>query len=119
MLCSDTALSARTALHYYAYRWQIEVAHAFLKGRLGLGDFRVQSVEATRRWFALVCVANAFIAVQSAQHWLAHPQQPRLSASDVLLAQQREQLQALVLAVARWAREGLSDQAIQNQLHLT
>jgi hypothetical protein len=119
LLCSDPALSADTALHYYAHRWDIEVALAFLKGHLGLDDFRVHSVEATQRWLAVVFVAAAFIGVQVARHWLTQPAQPLPSPADVLLDQQREQLHALVAAVARLARAGLSDLAITAHLGLT
>jgi len=60
-LCADTTLSVRTILKYYGYRWQAEVDNWFLKERFGLGDFRVQSLDAIRRWHTLVFAAYAFV----------------------------------------------------------
>jgi hypothetical protein len=56
-LCSDTRLSVHTILKYYGYRWQAEVDNWFLKERVGLADYRVQSVEAISRWHTLVFAA--------------------------------------------------------------
>ena len=40
-LCSDTALSIRTILKYYGYRWQAEADNWYLKDRFGLADYRL------------------------------------------------------------------------------
>ena len=60
-LCTDLALSAREMLPIYQKRWPIEVDNFYVKQQLGLADFRVQSYEATEKWFAIVFVALAFL----------------------------------------------------------
>jgi len=44
-LCTDLSLSAERILNYYTKRWSCEVDYLYLKGRLGLEDFRLRSVE--------------------------------------------------------------------------
>lgn len=53
-LCTDTTLSAEEALRIYQKRWPVEVDNLYLKEVLGLGDFRLQSLEATAKWFEVV-----------------------------------------------------------------
>jgi hypothetical protein len=60
-LCTDLALSAQQILPIYQKRWPIEVDNFYVKQQLGLADFRVQSCEATEKWFAIVFVALAFL----------------------------------------------------------
>ena len=45
----------------YQKRWPIEVDNFYVKQHLGLADFRVQSYEATEKWFAVVFLALAFL----------------------------------------------------------
>ena len=59
-LCTDLALSAQHILPIYQKRWPIEVDNFYVKQHLGLADFRVQSYEATEKWFAVVFLALAF-----------------------------------------------------------
>ena len=59
-LCTDLALSAQHILPIYQKRWPIEVDTFYVKQHLGLADFRVQSYEATEKWFAVVFLALAF-----------------------------------------------------------
>src|SRR5207244_11179529 len=60
-LCTDLALSAQQILSIYQKRWPVEVDNFYVKQHLGLADFRVQSYEATEKWFAVVFVALAFL----------------------------------------------------------
>src|SRR5262249_33961876 len=60
-LCTDLALSAQQILSIYQKRWPIEVDNFYVKQHLGLTDFRVQSYEATEKWFAVVFVSLAFL----------------------------------------------------------
>jgi hypothetical protein len=60
-LCTDLSLAAQQILPIYQKRWPIEVDNFYVKQHLGLADFRVQSYEATEKWFAVVFVALAFL----------------------------------------------------------
>jgi Transposase DDE domain len=60
-LCTDLSLSAQQILPIYQKRWPIEVDNFYVKQHLGLADFRVQSYEATEKWFAVVFLALAFL----------------------------------------------------------
>jgi hypothetical protein len=60
-LCTDLALSAQQILSIYQKRWPIEVDNFYVKQHLGLADFRVQSYEATEKWFAIVFLTFVFL----------------------------------------------------------
>jgi Transposase DDE domain len=60
-LCTDRALSAQQILSIYQKRWPIEGDNFYVKQHLGLTDFRVQSYEATEKWFAVVFATLAFL----------------------------------------------------------
>ena len=60
-LCTDLTLSAQQILSIYQKRWPIEVENVYVKQHLGLADFRVQSYEATEKWFAMVFLALVFL----------------------------------------------------------
>ena len=60
-LCTDLSLSAQQILSIYQKRWPIEVDNFYVKQHLGLADFRVQSYEATEKWFAIVFLALVFL----------------------------------------------------------
>ena len=59
-LCTALSLSAQHILPISHKRWPIEVENFYVKQHLGLADFRVQSYEATEKWFAVVFVALVF-----------------------------------------------------------
>ena len=65
----------------------------YVKQQLGLADFRVQSYEATEKWFAIVFVALAFL-----QWRLNHaPPEARLrSLADVVRQQRYEHARTLL-----------------------
>jgi len=60
-LCTDNTLSAEEALKLYQKRWPVEVDNLNLKEVLGLGDFRLQSLEAIQKWFAVVTLAINYL----------------------------------------------------------
>ena len=60
-LCTDLSLSPQQILTFYQKRWPIEVDNYYVKQLLGLGDFRVQSYEATEKWFAIIFLAYTFL----------------------------------------------------------
>ena len=60
-LCTDLALAAQQILSIYQKRWPVEVDNFYVKQHLGLADFRVQSYEATEKWFAVVFLALVFL----------------------------------------------------------
>jgi len=108
-LCSDTSLTVRTILKYYGYRWQAEVDNWFLKERFGLGDYRVQSVEAILRWHTLVFIAYAFMQVQRVTPLLDNPKVPLQPLGDVLQGYQRQHAHRMISHIAALVRQGLSD----------
>lgn len=56
-VCTDLSLPAHQALRYYQKRWPVEVDNIYLKDEFGLGDFHLQSFEATEKWFVVVILA--------------------------------------------------------------
>jgi len=111
-LCSDTALSIRTILKYYGYRWQAEVDNWYLKERFGLADYRVQSYEAILRWHTLVFAAYAFLQYRRVVPLLRNPKATLTDLPEVLAAHQHEHLRQTVCYIATLARRGLSDTKI-------
>jgi hypothetical protein len=67
ILCTDLACSAKQALQGYAWRWSCEVVNFYLKTRLGLADFRVQSYEAVDKYMVVVHLAWAYVEQRFAQ----------------------------------------------------
>jgi hypothetical protein len=53
-LCPNRALSAQQSLSISQKRWPIAVDHCYVNQHGGLTDFRVQSDDATAKWWALV-----------------------------------------------------------------
>jgi len=92
-LCTDLTLAAQQILPIYQKRWPIEVDNFYVKQHLGLADFRVQSYEATEKWFAVVFVALAFL-----QWRLNHaPSEERLrSLADVVRHHRYEHARTLL-----------------------
>ena len=58
---TDLALSPQEALRRYAKRWSCETDNWYLKLRLGIGDFRLQSYEAIVKFIAVVLLAWAYV----------------------------------------------------------
>jgi len=80
-LCTDLSLTAQQILPIYQKRWPIEVDNFYVKQHLGLADFRVQSYEATEKWFAIVFLALVFLQWRL-NH--AHAKEPWHSLADVV-----------------------------------
>lgn len=118
-ICSDVRLTTHTIMKYYAHRWDCEIDNRFLKQQLGLADFRLHSVEATQRWFALVFAAYAFVCVRKIDSWLALPNATAaqvMSTHAVMDEHQCSHFKSLVCHVAALARAGSSDHDILTQL---
>ena len=99
-LCTDLALSAQQILPIYQKRWPIEVDNFYVKQHLGLADFRVQSYEATEKWFAVVFLALAFV------QWRVNhaPAEERLrSVADVVRQHRYEHARTLLEAACQEA----------------
>lgn len=60
-LCTDLSLTPQQILTFYQKRWPVEVDNYYVKQLLGLGDFRVQSYEATEKWMAIIFLAYTFL----------------------------------------------------------
>lgn len=99
-LCSDLALSPQQILSFYQKRWPIEVDNFYLKQLLGLGDFRVQSVEAVEKWFAIVFLAYTYLQWRC-NH--AQPEQKLKVVADVIRCHRQEHGRCLLRAVAEAA----------------
>ena len=59
--CTDLACSAKQALQGYTWRWSCETVNFYLKVRLGLEDFRVQSYQAVDKYIVVVLLAWAYV----------------------------------------------------------
>ena len=77
---TDLSLAPHTALQWYAKRWNCEVDNFYLKRRVGLGDFRVQSYEAIDKFCTVVHLAWVYV-----QWRLAHTTDRRVqNGADVI-----------------------------------
>ena len=102
-VCTDLTLSAQTTLRYYQKRWPVEVDNIYLKEMLGLGDFRLQSFEATEKWFAVVILAINFLQFQAAQAYLRS--RTRQPLADFIRQHRLAHLQVLLRTVIKQARQ--------------
>lgn len=82
-------------LDSYQKRWAVEVDNFYVKQLLGLGHFRVQSVEAVEKWFAIVFLAYTYL-----QWRLNHapPQQRLKTAADIIRIHRQEHARCLLNA---------------------
>lgn len=78
-LCTDLSLSAEEALKLYQKRWPVEVDNLNLKEVLGLGDFRLQSFEATQKWFEVVNLAINYLQYTAMLAYRPKPPLPSLA----------------------------------------
>jgi len=75
------------------------VDNTYLKNALGLGDFRLQSLEATQKWFALVMLAINYLQYRMA---LAYTQNPsKASLADFIRQHRLEHFQTLLRSVLK------------------
>lgn len=108
-LSTDTSLSARAILAKYQKRWAIEIDNFYVKQHLGLTDFRVQSFEATEKWFAIIYLAYVFL-----QWRLNHaaPDQHLHSIADVIRLHRQEHARTLLQTACQQAIDLLDLPAI-------
>lgn len=114
--CTDLSLTAQAALRLYQQRWSIEVDNLYLKVFLGLGDFRLQSYEATTKWFRVptgrVLLDLNFLQLQQAQAYAQTQTAPPLA--DFIYQHRQAHFQTLIRAVAAEAiATGDVEQVIQ------
>lgn len=110
--CSDLTLTPQAALRLYQQRWPIEVDNLYLKEFLGVGDFRLQSLEATTKWFAVVLLDLNFLQLQQAQQF--EQTQTIAPLSDFIVQHRQAHLQTLLRTVAVEAiRTGDVEQVVQ------
>ena len=96
-VCTDLTLTVQQALRYYQKRWPVEVDNTYLKNALGLGDFRLQSLEATQKWFAVVMLAINYLQYRLA---LAYSQNlPKASLADFIRLHRLTHFQTLLRTV--------------------
>jgi hypothetical protein len=105
-LSSDTRLSAPGLVKYYTYRWQAEVDNFYVKERLGLADYRLQSVEAIINWHALVLAAYVFLQYRRMLPVLSQPRTKLRSVGEVLRDHQAGHARQTVHHIATLARAG-------------
>jgi DDE superfamily endonuclease len=115
-LSSDTHLSVRCLLKYYGFRWQAEVNNFYLKERLGLADYRLQSIEAILNWHALVFAAYAFMQTQRAQPLFQNPKATLPTVGDCLVEHQRWHARQMLCHLAALVRQGWSDAQLVAEL---
>ncbi len=108
--CTDGSLSAGEALQHYQRRWPVEVDNLYLKEALGVGDFRVQSFEATDKWFAVVVVGMNYVQFQQARHFMQS--HTRLSLAEVIRQHRREHAQTVLRFVAEQGLQGHDIEAV-------
>jgi hypothetical protein len=114
-VCTDLTLSVQQALQYYQRRWPVEVDNLYLKEALGLGDFRLQSFEATQKWFAVVVLTMNYLQYQAAEAYLR--EQSVCSLTDIIrqhrLAHWRQFLRQ---ALTQLLRSGNVDATVESLL---
>ncbi|MEW6687284.1 MAG: transposase [Candidatus Edwardsbacteria bacterium] len=102
-LCTDTSLSAKEALSLYVRRWAIEIDYLYLKSRLGLGDFRVRSMEGINRYFTLVFLTLAYLSWRKAEEGAKN-------ISEVIALHRQEQYEEVLRA---FGRKVIEEQSIE------
>jgi hypothetical protein len=96
-VCTDLTLTVQQALRYYQKRWPVEVDNTYLKNALGLGDFRLQSLEATQKWFAVVMLAINYLQYRMALAYTKNPSKACLA--DFIRQHRLEHFQTLLRSV--------------------
>ena len=94
-LSTDLNLSPQQILTFYSKRWPVEVDNFYVKQLLGLGDFRVQSVEAVEKWFAIVFLAYTYLQWRF-NH--AAPASRLKSVADIIRLHRQEHARRLLQA---------------------
>jgi hypothetical protein len=114
-VCTDLTLSVQQALRYYQRRWPVEVDNWYLKEALGLGDFRLQSFEATQKWFAVVVLAMNYLQYQAAVAYLQ--EQSVCSLTDIIRQHRLDHWRKFLRkALTQLLRSGSIDATIESLL---
>jgi hypothetical protein len=82
--------------------WPIEVDNYYVKQFLGLGDFRVRSVEAVKKWLAILFLAYTYLQWQL-NH--ASPEDKLKVVADVIRLHRQEHLHLFLREVAEMAMQ--------------
>jgi hypothetical protein len=64
--CTDASLSAKEILTHYAWRWEIEVGHWYLKCALGFADYRLRSLHCIHHFWCAVILTYWYL------EWFRH-----------------------------------------------
>lgn len=112
---TDLSLSAQEALRLYQRRWPVEVDNFYLKEGLGIADFRLQSFEATDKWFAVTLVSLNYLQYQQAQSYVETGKLPRLA--DLIRQHRWTHLENVIRRIALEAQQtGNVEEVIQRHL---
>ncbi len=112
---TDLKLSAQEALRLYQRRWPVEVDNFYLKEGLGLADFRLQSFEATDKWFAVTLVSLNYLQYQQAQSYVETGQLPRLA--DLIRQHRWTHLENVIRRIAQEALQtGNVEEVLQRHM---
>jgi hypothetical protein len=106
-LCTDASLSVKKALGLYTKRWAIEADYLYLKSRLGLGDFRLRSMEGINRYFTLTFLTLAYLSWRKAEEGID-------TLSDVIAVHRQEQYEKMLRA---FDRRVLEEQSVESALN--
>ena len=98
-ISTDLTLSPQQALQWYARRWNCEIDNFYLKQRLGLGDFRLQSYEAIDKFCSVVLLAWAYVKWRYARTMSRHVRNP----ADVIRQHRDEHAQKWLTAACQEA----------------
>ena len=112
---TDLRLSAQEALRLYQRRWPVEVDNFYLKEGLGLADFRLQSFEATDKWFAVTLVSLNYLQYQQAQSYVETKTLPRLA--DLIRQHRWTHLENVIRRIAQEALQtGNVEEVLQRHM---
>jgi hypothetical protein len=112
---TDLSLSAQEALRLYQRRWPVEVDNFYLKEGLGLADFRLQSFEATDKWFAVTLVSLNYLQYQQAQSYVETGTLPRLA--DLIRQHRWTHLENVIRRIAQEALQtGNVEEVLQRHM---
>ncbi len=98
-ISTDLTLSPQQALQWYARRWNCEIDNFYLKQRLGLGDFRLQSYEGIDKFCSVVLLAWAYVKWRYARTMSRHVRNP----ADVIRQHRYEHAQKWLTAACQEA----------------
>ena len=100
-LTTDLSLTAQEVMDGYAHRWACEVDNLYLNTHLGVGNFRVQSVEAIEKWYAVVFLALAYLQLR----FVEEKSDEILTLADVIRKHRAEHAQTVLRAACQMARK--------------